>query len=529
MADIPETLQAGLEHHRAGRLLQAEHMYRRVLQIHPRHAGAIHLLGLIAFQVGKPELAAEYLTEAIKIDAFRATYPADLGEIFRAQGKIPEAIDCYRKALSLDSEMADAHNNLGTLLQAAGSPTEAIACFREARRLRPGYAEALGNLGVVLQAQGQLAEAQAALEEAITLTPEHAEAYLRLGECLQVQGELLNALACFRKATRLQPDLAAAQCRCAQVRLAQGDFINGWRDFEWRLQCPQSVDHGALTATWNGADLHGQRVLIQAEQGLGDILQFVRYLPLVAGQRGGEVMFEVPPQLIPLLEPSGFKNLVPTGEPVGECAVHAPLLSLPRLLGTTLETIPAPVPYLSAPPDLIATWRAKLAESPGFKVGIAWQGDPANALDRFRSIPLSEFQPLADAAGVRLVSLQKKHGLDQLEALGDRLGVVRFGDEVDEARGAFVDTAAIIKNLDLVITSETSIAHLAGALGAPVWLALSTAADWRWLQNRDDSPWYPTMRLFRQAQLDDWSTVFTRMAAELTALVAEGRSHGEKS
>jgi Tfp pilus assembly protein PilF len=529
MADISETLQAGLEHHRAGRLLQAEHMYRRVLQIHPRHAGAIHLLGLIAFQVGKPELAAEYLTEAIKIDAFRATYPADLGEIYRAQDKIPAAIDCYRKALALDPEMAEAHNNLGTLLQTAGSPTEAIACFREALRLHPEYAEAHGNLGVVLQAQGQLAEAQAALEEAVKLTPEHADAYLRLGECLQVQGELLNALACYRKAMRLQPDLAVAHYRSAQVRLTQGDFANGWRDFEWRLKCPRSDGPSALQSSWNGADLHGDRVLIHAEQGLGDTLQFARYVPLVAGQRGGEVLFEVPPQLIRLLEQSGFTNLLPAGETASDCAVHAPLLSLPRLLGTTLETIPAPVPYLSASPDLVAQWRAKLAEFPGFKVGIAWQGDPAHALDRFRSIPLAEFQPLADAAGVRLVSLQKKHGLDQLAALGDRLGLVQFGDDVDEANGAFVDTAAIIKNLDLIITSDTSIAHLAGALGAPVWLALSTAADWRWLQNRDDSPWYPTMRLFRQTRLDDWSTVFARMADELTALVTESRAPAENT
>lgn len=518
MIDIPEALRTGLEHHRAGRLVEAEQLYRHVLQIHPRHAGAIHLLGLIAFQIGKHDVAVDYLTQAIKVDAFHAPFSADLGEIYRAMGKFPEAIAAYRAALRLNPEMPDTQNSLGTLLQAQDRAAEAAACFREAVQFNPRFIEAYRNLGNVLEAQGQLAEAQSAFEKAAQLAPDSIEVQLGLGKCLRAQGNWSGALDCYEKASRLQPDLAAVHYDAAQARLALGDFANGWREFEWRLQCPAVAHRTYPLGVWNGAALQGHRVLVHAEGGLGDTLQFIRFLPQVA-ERGGLAIVEVPPELVPLLEQSGFENLLRAGESPAPCHLQAPLLSLPGILGTTLDTIPAPAAYLTARPRLVAQWGQKLSELTGCKVGIAWQGDPRHPLDRLRSIPLAEFKPLVEVPGVRLISLQKKDGLEQLATVAGAFEVIDYGGELDETEGALMDTAAIMANLDLVVTSDMAVAHLAGALGVPVWVALPVAADWRWMQDRPDSPWYPTMRLFRQGLGGVWADVFQPMAAELAALV----------
>ncbi|MBI3839167.1 MAG: glycosyltransferase family protein [Planctomycetia bacterium] len=518
MSSIPETLQAGLAAHRAGRLVEAEYMYRRVIEAHPRHAGAFHLLGLLAYQMGKFELAVQLVNDAIKLDAFSAIFPADLGEIYRTLGKIPEAIAAYRQSLKLNPEAPDAQTNLGTLLQAQGELSEAIDCFRDALELDPQYADARRNLGAALEAQGQLIEAQAAFEKCVKLSPDEAQSYFLLGHCLQSQGKLFESIACYQKAIRLKPDFAEAHYHCGTARLAGGNFAAGWHEYEWGLQA-QLVERGFRQPTWNGADLRGQRILIHAQCPLGDTLQFIRYVPLVQ-ERGGDVTIEVQPALIPLVEQSGFKQVIAAGSQPPSCELQVSLLSLPRIFATTLDSIPARVPYLAASADLIQHWRDKLKDLGGFKVGIVWQDDPAGDADRFRSIPLKEFLPLAQVPHVRLISLQKKDGLDQLSTLGGLFSVVDLSQQLDGANGAFMDTAAVMKNLDLVITSDTATAHLAGALGVPVWIALSFAADWRWLKDRADSPWYPSARLFRQSVLGNWADVFQHLAAALAGLVA---------
>ncbi|KKK46695.1 hypothetical protein LCGC14_3162670, partial [marine sediment metagenome] len=230
---------------------------------------------------------------------------------------------------------------------------------------------------------------------------------------------------------------------------------------------------------------------------------------------GGRVLVCVPSVLVPLLRQSGIENLFSVGAQLPPFDVYAPLLSLPEILQTRLVSIPADVPYLHANPSLVQRWRPAVERFAGFRVGINWQGNPEYKFDRYRSIPLVEFGPVAKVAGVRLISLQRIHGMEQIGELSGRFDVAILADDLDTAAGAFMDTAAIMRNLDLVITSDTATAHLAGALGVPVWVALSFAPDWRWLLDRDDSPWYPTMRLFRQTRLGDWSGVFERMAAEL--------------
>jgi hypothetical protein len=299
------------------------------------------------------------------------------------------------------------------------------------------------------------------------------------------------------------------------VLLSQGDFAGGWSELTWP-QARVSPEHPQ--PVWDGAaNLEGKRILVLAGRGagLGDTLQFVRYEPLIR-QRGGEVVLEVQPPLIPILKQSGFEQVIPIGEAATPpCDFQAALLGLPRMFGTDLKSIPATVPYLSADPKLTRDWAARLAELRGIKVGIHWHGSPA-AVQQYRVIPLAEFEPVARVAGVTLVSLQKGDGRRQIAALAGRFKVVDFGDELDGAHGPFMDTAAIMKNLDLVITTDTVTAHLAGAMGVPVWVVLPLAGEWRWFTDRQDSPWYPSMRLFRQTRLDDWSGPLANIAEELT-------------
>jgi hypothetical protein len=294
-----------------------------------------------------------------------------------------------------------------------------------------------------------------------------------------------------------------------------GDFERGWEEYEWRWKKAKVTPRDFPQPLWDSSALEGRTILIHTEQGLGDTLQFIRYVPLVK-QRGGTVIVECPASLGQLLAScAGIDRLIASGAPLPPFDVHAPLLSLPRIFGTTLANVPAEVPYLSADPALVEYWRSELSSVAGIKIGIAWQGNPRFPADCMRSIPLTHFTPLAQVDGVRLFSLQKGTGSAQLAAVASYLPVIDLADRLDETSGGFMDTAAVMKNLDLVVTSDTSIAHLAGALGVPVWVALALGGDWRFLVGREDSPWYPTMRLFRQTQMGDWDSVFERIAAEL--------------
>ncbi len=318
---------------------------------------------------------------------------------------------------------------------------------------------------------------------------------------------------------RLKPDYAEAHYNRSFVYLARGQLAEGWQGYRWRFRCKDYKGRRFDVPLWDGSPLGDRTLLVHAEQGLGDTLHFIRYLKLVH-QAGGRVYVEVQPALAPLLKSSGITGVIPGGATLPRFDLHVPLLSLPGVLGTTLETVPADVPYLAADPRLLKHWRGQLRGVTGYKVGIVWQGNPEYSLDQFRSIPLREFAPLADVPDVHLLSLQKTHGLEQLADAAGQFSVIELGSKLDQTGGAFMDTAAVICNLDLVVTSDTATAHLAGGLGVPVWVALSHAPEWRWMLDREDSPWYPTMRLFRQSRQGDWSDVFVRLKKELAAYVA---------
>jgi Tfp pilus assembly protein PilF len=486
MSTIDEALARGLAHHRAGDLRTAEQIYRQVLAEHPAHAEALHLLGALALQTAHVADAVRLLEQAIAIEPNIAEYHNNLGSAYLTVGRNDEARAQCETAIRLDPSLPDGHYNLGLALYALGQLEEAAASYRRSLQLRPENPFAHNNLGDLLRELGSSDEAIAHLNQAIALAPEYAKAHYNR----------------------------------SLVWLSQGRLAEGWAEYEWRLRCPDVNPRKFAEPQWNGEPLGDRRLLVHAEQGLGDTFQFVRYLPL-AIERCGHVAFEAPAALVPLLATSGVKNLISPTDPRPPFDVQIPLMSLARIFSPTLDTIPNAVPYLAADAALSEHWRGELTKFPGYRVGIFWQGRTSYREDRFRSVALSQFAPLAQVSGVRLFSLQKGPGSEQISAVRGLFHVVDLGSAADERSGPFMDTAAIMKNLDLIVTTDTAGAHLAGALGVPVWCALRSSPDWRWLANRDDSPWYPTMRLFRQTSPGDWPGVFQRMAAALSRLVAE--------
>ena len=514
MATIPDALAIAVQHHQAGRLAAAEQIYRRVLAVDPNHVDVLHFLGVIANQTGKHELAVEYLERAIALRGDDATFHNNLGEAYRALHRTAEAAASYRRALKLKPDFAEAYYNLGGMSADQGELREAVAFYRRALELQPDFAEAHYNLGNVLADQGEPGEAVATYRRALEFKPGYVEAHNNLGTAFLRQRKLGEAAACYRRALQLKPDFAEAHLGLAAFHLLHGDLQPGWPEYEWRWLTKQSALRPFQQPPWDGSSLVGKTILLHAEQGLGDTIQFVRYAPLVK-RLGATVILECQQPLVPLLAVCpGIDRLIGCGDHLPAFDVHLPLLSVPRVLKTCLANIPADVPYLSAKAESIECWRQALAGAPGFKVGINWRGRPGPGNWTRRDVPLRLFASLAEIPTVRLVSLQKGAGPTEEQPAASQLSLWEPGPELDQ-NGDFTDTAGIMKNLDLVITSDTAVPHVAGALGVPVWVALPFVPDWRWMLDRGDSPWYPTMRLFRQKEPGDWAGVFSEIAAAL--------------
>jgi tetratricopeptide (TPR) repeat protein len=548
-----------------GDLDEAAASFRQVLQFRPADAGAHVSLGNVLRDQGKPDEAIACYRRALEIEPQAVEVYNNLGNALSQLARPGEAIACYRRALELQPDFPEALNNLGNVLNHQGRPDEAIACYRRALTLEPDYPDALNNLGVVLKGQRVLDEAVACYRQALKLKPDFAQAQNNLGIALHEQGKLDEALACYRRTLELQPDFAEAhnnlgnalkdlgrldeavacysraaellaastvsgksqdspvQQEYAEVRahrafawLLAGDWQRGWPEYDWRWKARQLPPRHSSQPLWDGRPLEGKAILLHAEQGLGDAVQFVRYAPLVK-RLAGTVILQCPKVLLPLMATCpGVDQLVGEEDRPPPFAAQAPLLSLPGILRTSPQTVPADVPYLSANPALAALWRQKLRSIGGYKIGIHWQGRPAPGPWNARDIPLQQFAILAEIPGVRLISLQRGPGREQLAQARLTFDLLDLGDDVDRQSGAFMDTAAVMKNLDLIITSDTAVAHLAGALATPVWVALSLAPDWRWFLTRTDSPWYPTMRLFRQKEWGNWRAVFGEITAALS-------------
>jgi tetratricopeptide (TPR) repeat protein len=494
---------------RQGRLDDAMQRFQEALRCWPGYADAYHNLGLVLADRDRLDDAVACYQQAARFrpDCYEAYN--SLGNAHGRMGRLEDAAACYRRALQLRPDYAAAHNNLAVVLEKQHQLDDAVAHYREALRLTPDLAPAHNNLGVAYDRQGKLDDAEACYRRALQLQPEFADAHNNLGNVFRERLQFVDAEQCFRRAVQIRPDYADAHLNHAMVALLHADFTSGWPEYEWRLRRSEVTPRTFRAPGWDGSPLHGRAILLHAEQGLGDTLQFIRYAPLVK-ERGGQVIVECQPALLDVLATCpGIDLLLASGQPLPAFDVQAPLLSLPGLFGTTLASLPADVPYLSADSARLAHWRRELSRFQGFKIGIVWQGSLVHRGDRQRSVPLTQFASLGRLEGVHLFSLQVGPGCEQLTALGDRFPITDIGIRFDPA--SFADAAAAVKSLDLVISVDTALAHLAGALAVPVWIALPFSPDWRWLLHREDSPWYPTLRLFRQRRLGDWEDVFDRL------------------
>ena len=500
---------------KAGRHLDAVSVYLRALRLNGDFMPAHYNLGNSLKSLGRTPEAIDCYRRALLLDPLLAQGWHNLGLSLQEAGEMDEAGQALERALTLSPGYLEARHNLGELQQARGDLAGAEQRFREVLAQDPGYLPSLNALGIALQLQDRLEQAVDCYRQALALKPDYLHALNNLGAASRALGELGQAVECYRKVLALDPAYADARWNLALVDLLLGRFREGWQGYEWRFRKVDPIPLASFPQPhWDGSPLDGRTILLHAEQGFGDTFQFVRYAGLLAAL-GGVVLLQCQSQAIaPVLTTApGVTRVLVRGEPLPEFQVHASLMSLPHLCGTLLETVPAPIPYLAAQPELAGLWRARLA-GPGLKVGLIWAGRKSYKDDRKRSLNLGLFAPLAGIPGVSFYALQVGEGAEQAASPPAGLGLTDLGREVR----SFADSAAILANLDLVISADTAVAHLAGALGRKVWVLLPAACDWRWLLEREDSPWYPSARLFRQRRRGDWGEVMQRVAGELAKL-----------
>lgn len=512
---VQRVFEDGVRSHQEGRLDEAARLYGQVLATEPGHLNALHMLGVLEHQRGRNETAAGLIRRAIAIEPASAELHYNLGTVLRAMGRVDEAIGAFQRTTELRPQWAQAQNSLGLALEEAGRLAEAVDAYRRALAGQPGLAAARINLGVALRRLGELAEAITILRQAIDLEPGRPEAHCNLSMALRDNGEVDQAILAAREAVRLRPDDANFHFNLAFSLLLKGEFREGWAEFEYRAGKDKRLGAGpaARLPVWEGRSLTGKRILIHAERGFGDTIQFARFVPLVA-RMGGRVVLQAHAELTRLLETlDGVEQVVAAGNPLPGFELRCPLLSLARHFVSEQSEIPNRVPYLRCDPMEAAAWRARLArDGSALRVGLVWAGSPAHQNDRSRSIPLKELSALAGVSGLKLYSLQKGPAAAQVREQRNGLKLTDLGGEL----GDFMSTAAVLENLDLLISADTSVAHLAGALGRPAWVMLPFAPDWRWLLGHTETPWYPTLRLFRQLRPGDWAGVVERIAGELS-------------
>lgn len=486
---VLELLKKAVACHTAGNLQEAEQIYLQVLEQKPDHPDATHFMGVLAYNAGNNDAAVAYLKKAIKMMPSNAGCLNNMGNVFQKQERYLESVKWYEMAV----------------------------------RINPGHKLAHNNIAVAYLHLGNLNKALMFVEKALALDPEYAEAHNNHCEILRAMGDNDKALAAVDKAICLSPDLVSAHWNRALIWLSKGNFQDGWAEYEWRWRRPTTQNRAFAHGTaWQGEDSKGKTLFIYEEQGLGDTLQFIRYLPMLR-QLGARVVFETGPALMRLVAENRVYDRLLVGlkevdtRPVDRFDFYLPLLSLPRVLKTTIETIPNKTPYLAADPALCRIWKNRLSGDDSFKVGLVWAGRPLHKNDSNRSIPLSLFESLGKVEGVSLYSLQKeKH-----EKWTDMDCLKFFEKDLGPEISDFADTAAIMANLDLIVSVDTSVVHLAGAMGKPVWTLLPFAPDFRWLLDRDDSPWYPTMQLFRQTSSREWAPVMEQVASALAGRVGK--------
>jgi tetratricopeptide (TPR) repeat protein len=501
--------------HELGRCEEAVESYDRVLAVWRDNPDVLYSRANALQQIGRFDGALMSYDRALSV---RPDFPEALNNrgITLRDLKCPdEALESFDRALAINPDFAEALNNRGNVLEEFRRFDEALVSYHRALAINPDFAEALNNCGNALHASGRFAEALESYDRALAIRPDYPEALDNRGVTLQELGRFDEAMETHRQALAVRPYFPACQLNRAHLLLLTGQFAEGWRGYEWRRRMGAWIvrSHSLFGGEWRKDESVPRRLLLYSEQGLGDTIQFSRFASTVAA-RGAEVVLEVQPPLSGLLSCLENVKVIRNGETLPQFEAHLPLMSLPQILQITPATMPERVPYLFADPARVEAWARRLPAG-RFKVGIVWQGKPTGDVDRGRSIPLRCFAPLCGVHGVTLISLQKYDGVEQLTDLPAGMKVETLGADFDAGPDAFVDCAAVMMNLDLVISSDTAAVHLAGALGCPVWIALQLVPDWRWMMDREDTPWYPSARLFRQTHRGDWDEVFERIAEQL--------------
>ncbi|MBS4095596.1 MAG: glycosyltransferase family protein [Sulfuricella sp.] len=516
---LDQAIQIAVRQHQAGHVTEAESIYQQVLQVAPNHPDAWHLLGVLAHQAGRHTEAVELIGKAIGLNPDMPAFHNNIALAHLELGNLDEAIAHWRKTIRLKPDHAGAYNSLGNALTRCDALNEAIESYQKALALKPDYAEVHNNLGIVLKKQGRLHEALECYRQALTCKPAFGDALNNQGVALQALGRVDEAIACFRTLLAQRPEPDQARYNLSLCLLLAGDYAAGLEDYESRFSGgrPDEATRSMLTRlagipAWENQELQGKTLLLWAEQGLGDTIMMLRYLPLLVEKQPGKILVACDSALTGLVETLPEVDEAVTPEnllSVADCDYHCPMMSLPQRFGTRLATIPNRIPYLTIPPALRDNWYTRLSDLNGLKVGLVWAGNRAFAVDAARSLDLQAFASLLNIPGISYISLQKGESAAQLPNSSTTIH-----DWMTDCQD-FLDTAALLENLDLIVSVDTAVAHLAGALGKPVWLLNRFESEWRWLQEREDSPWYPTLRIFRQPAPGDWTSVIMRLGEEL--------------
>lgn len=550
--DFPEAMNnLGMALHRSGRHEPAIAQFQNAIKLRPAMVPAYYNLTSVLSETGRLEEAIAALRQAVHLQPAHPHALNNLGSLLHQAGHFADAIAAFKQALALRPELPETHFNLGNVLRDEHRWDEAIASFTQAIALRPNFPEAQLNLGLVYQDQqlhapaiqhyrkaleqrpdfaqarnnlgdrlriiGKFDEAITQLKLAADALPDSVQVHSNLGNVYQDLGRIDDAIAEYQIAIQIAPENPTAHHNLSLALLLAGRMEEGWPQYEWRRKVRQlaPAQFNLPQPIWDGSDLGGRRILLHAEQGLGDSIHFSRYIPLVA-QRGGKVTLACQPELTRLLSPlPGIVELITHGQPLPEFDEHCPLPSLPGRFKTTLATIPALVPYLRADTELSGRFKSALETAvpeKRWKIGIAWSGRSSHHNDHNRSVRLEAFTTILERfPNAAFISLQQGAGAAEIATLPERIRPIDFSADISD----FADTAALIDNLDLIITVDTAVAHLAGAMGKTVWVLIPMNPDWRWMLERTDSPWYPTMRLFRQQTFQSWEKPIQRMADAL--------------
>jgi tetratricopeptide (TPR) repeat protein len=494
-------------HRKASRLAQADALCREILKVRPDHPPTLQLQALIAHDEGDLARAIELMQRAISLEPRNPSSYYNLAELYRRAGRLDEALGASQEALALEPESPRAFMSIGSTYAALGRHQEAMFHLQRAIAIAPNYALAHFNLGHVFDALGQFTKAIESKSEAARLDPSFPEAFCSRGITLYKMGCREEAQADWKRAIALNPSHADAHTNLAISELLRGNLAEGFSRYEWRWKAKDSQSRPKMPTPWKGEDLSTKQLLVHAEQGFGDAIQFCRYLPLLR-ERCAKLSLSVQEPLRSLIAHSmPWLDVCDGAHPPSD--VQSTLLSLPHLFKTTLDTIPAPAPYMHAPADAISRLALIMGGGPELKVGLVWAGSPKHSMDKDRSIPFGALAPILAVKDVRFFSLQIGPTARDASA-----SVTDLAPELTD----FAQTAGAVANLDLVISVDTAVAHLAGAMGKPVWIMLPFVPDWRWLLEREDSPWYPTARLFRQKPLGQWGPVMRGIADALAML-----------